>query len=224
MSTSDSLPPDLSDDGASGLDAAVPAIMYRLTRRRRLVLELLLDARTPIDVAELATQVAAREADTQPSSIDEGAREAVVVELRQVDLPALEDVSLVEWTPSAGTVRTSDHPVFDEHWFERLVRADAELDALVEALASERRLAVLETLDETPVPQNELAERIAAGEPASSADDVRISLRHGHLPKLEDAGLVECVPADGKQAVDGPLVRRTCSTVEQAWLQYLADE
>lgn len=223
MSSSDSLPPKLSEDGATGLDAPIPSIMYRLTRRRRLVLEILLDARSPIQEPELATRVAAREAGSLPSSIDDETRETVTVELAQVDLPALEDVSLLERAGADGAVTTSDHPVFDEHWFQRLVRADAELDALVECLASERRLDVLEALGDSPMPRDELAERVAASEPASSVADVRISLRHGHLPKLEATGLIERIAADGDENPDGPLIRRTCSTVEEAWLQYLSD-
>lgn len=245
MSSTDSLPPKLTDDDATGLDAPIPSIMYRLTRRRRRVLEILLDARSAMAEPELATRVAARETGTRPSSIDDGTRESVSVELQQVDLPALADVALLEWPGAGGTVSTSDHPVFEEHWFQRLVRTDAELDALVECLASERRLDVLEALGDAPMTRDELAERVAAGEPASSVEDVRISLRHGHLPKLEDAGLIEYLATDGDADhvadgddngdadgdadsdadadADGPLVRRTCSTVEEAWLQYLSD-
>lgn len=219
MSSSESLPPKLSGD-ATDPDSSLPAIMYRLTRRRRLVLEILLDAASPIRERELATRVAAWEGGSPPSSIGEDAVEAVSVELRQVDLPALEDVDLLDRTGVDGRVSTSDHPVFEEHWFQRLVRADAELDALVECLASERRLGVLEALGDGPMTREELAERVAAGEPASSADDVRISLRHGHLPKLESTGLVE--RRDPADDADEPTYRRTCSTVEEAWLQYLA--
>lgn len=220
MSSSDSLPPKLSAD-ATGTDAAIPDVMYRLTRRRRLVLEILLDAASPVRERELATRVAAWEAGSPPSSIDDGSTEEVTVELRQVDLPALEDVDLVDRSGAAGTVTTSDHAVFEEHWFQRLVRADAELDALVECLASDRRLSVLDELGDGPLTRDELAERVAAGESASSVEDVRISLRHGHLPKLESTGLVERrVPGDG--AGGEPTIHLTCSTVEEAWLQYLS--
>lgn len=217
MSSSEPLPPQLSGD-VPGPDSPLPAIMYRLTRRRRLVLELLLDAASPVRERELSKRVAASEAGSPPSSIDDGTADAVHVDLQQVDLPALEDVDLVDRT--GGAVTTSDHPVFDEHWFQRLVRADADLDTLVECLASERRLAVLDALGDEAITRSELAERVAANESSSaSAEDVEISLHHGHLPKLEDTGLLER-REPGADAE--PTFHRTCSTVEEAWLQFLA--
>lgn len=217
MSSSESLPPKLSGD-TMGAESPLPEIMYRLTRRRRLLLEILLEASTPVGERELATRVAAWEAGSPPSAIDDETSERVLVEIQQVDLPALEDVDLVE---RAGRgVTTSDHAVFEEHWFQRLVRADEELDALVECLASERRLTVLEELGDAALTRTELAERVAANESASSVEDVRISLRHGHLPKLEETGLID----RRESGVDAePTFRRTCSTIEEAWLQYLSN-
>jgi hypothetical protein len=67
-----------------------------------------------------------------------------------------------------------------------------------ELLAKERRRTVLSLLNEgeLPVELDSLTERVAAeGEPAQKAPGteraVRTSLHHVHLPKLDDAGVLD---------------------------------
>lgn len=75
-------------------------------------------------------------------------------------------------------------------------------DQLFDALADERRRAVLDALSaaEQPVDVHRLAERVAARErrgddagrpPRDAVRRALVSLHHAHLPKLADAGLVE---------------------------------
>lgn len=76
-----------------------------------------------------------------------------------------------------------------------------EIDALFVCLADYRRRAVLERLSEgaDPIAIEELVDGVArhvgVGTASTSRDDqkadIDISLVHNHLPKLEDAGVVE---------------------------------
>lgn len=78
------------------------------------------------------------------------------------------------------------------------------LDALFDSLSDGTRRRILGVLDDTDgaVPDDRLAELLARGsrerapDGATSAecDDVLVSLRHRHLPKLADAGLIEREP------------------------------
>lgn len=76
------------------------------------------------------------------------------------------------------------------------------LDAVLDVLSAARRRAVLYALrdrdDCSPVPVDELADEVVTRERAVSnrretpdADEVRLSLVHTHLPKLEAAGIAE---------------------------------
>lgn len=93
--------------------------------------------------------------------------------------------------------------------YDRGRRGEESTDQLFDALADERRRVVLDSLFEsgTPVDVGRLARRVAArerrggegdrGPPADAVHRVRVSLHHVHLPKLDDAGLVEYDP-DGQ--------------------------
>ncbi|MBX0303001.1 DUF7344 domain-containing protein [Haloarcula salinisoli] len=80
------------------------------------------------------------------------------------------------------------------------VADELTLSELLELLSHRRRRFVLGTLDETDgdVPMDSLAKRLAAWEESDSpadatppaVEDVKLSLYHTHLPKLETAGLV----------------------------------
>ena len=78
--------------------------------------------------------------------------------------------------------------------------AGSDLDVVFDVLAERRRRIVLDYLrdhEEEWVPTGALADRIAAWEvelydPASvSVESIAIDLAHGHLPKLEESGLVD---------------------------------
>jgi len=77
---------------------------------------------------------------------------------------------------------------------------DASDDATLEALANERRRAILDAIDEddAPVALADLSRTVAVREadaPLTALSDgyvatVKRSLYHAHLPKLDDLGLV----------------------------------
>lgn len=71
-----------------------------------------------------------------------------------------------------------------------------ELDTAFDLLATERRRHALYCLRDAddPVPLLELADRVAEREAGSPADDrerIAVSLGQVHLPKLDDAGVVD---------------------------------
>lgn len=78
------------------------------------------------------------------------------------------------------------------------------LESALGALASQRRLCALDTLRrrETPLSVSELADEVAVRESDTTYDQItsatlaRVysSLYHVHLPKLDDAGVVEHDP------------------------------
>ncbi|NHN49782.1 hypothetical protein G9464_19620 [Halostella sp. JP-L12] len=75
------------------------------------------------------------------------------------------------------------------------------LDAAFDLLATERRRNALYCLREAddPVPLLELADRVADREdesPSDARERVAISLGQVHLPKLDDAGVVDFDPQD----------------------------
>lgn len=75
------------------------------------------------------------------------------------------------------------------------------VDDLFDILSDQRRRFVLQSLGEagTPVAFDELVDDVAEREhgasisdiPAEEVDRVRLSLYHSHIPKLDDANLVE---------------------------------
>lgn len=227
MSSTESLPSRLSD-ATRGDGATVPDVLFRLTARRRRVLELLLEAGAPVTVRELALRIAATEADHRPSSLGDSAVETVEVELGQVDLPVLADVELVSVDADAGRVTTSEHPVYDERWFRLLLASEEDdADAILRGLADDRRLHVLDQLAgcDGGLTRDELAERLARDETDATVESVRLSLHHVHLPTLVDAGLVEPSAVDGAPdtCAGEAAYALVGSPSVKAWLQTLGD-
>ncbi|WP_436925840.1 DUF7344 domain-containing protein [Halosimplex amylolyticum] len=77
----------------------------------------------------------------------------------------------------------------------------AERDALFAVLADPRRRRLLELLEHLEPGRrttlSDLSERLAAAEESTEREqrqNVAVTLRHVHLPKLDDAGLVEYDP------------------------------
>lgn len=90
----------------------------------------------------------------------------------------------------------------DPHCHERL-----DLDELLLTLAHPRRRQILALLDATPAwTTAELADRLANRSPHDTppaSSDVALSLRHQHLPKLVEAGLI-AVDETGQRVERGP--------------------
>lgn len=158
--------------------------------RRRRVLRQLLEHDAPVSTPTLAAEVA---------RADEAAdRSELVTELRHVHLPALESAGLVRWGPDTSHVQRAEHPAYEDDTVRRVLETDADVDDLLDALADDRRRLVLAVcytyggpVDRATVAQK-VAELEADEEPGEAVvtSDLRVSLQHVHLPKLEDAGLL----------------------------------
>jgi len=173
--------------------------------RRRTVLRLVRD-RTPdgIGKEDLAFRLAAVIDDTQLAAVTDDDHQRALVALHHRLVPRLTDAGLLEETDD-GLLRTTDHWVFDEPAFDPIVSdretTDAdELDAVLEALAADRRRTALAVLSDQyhPITTETLARDVAAREADTTergvsrerVDEVLASLVHVHLPVLHDATLV----------------------------------
>ena len=102
--------------------------------------------------------------------------------------------------------------------------ADGGLDAVFSAFAHERRRVILRTLSRGEPNAVDLDTLVAAvceraGSPNETAEDdrrrVRVTLRHVHLPKLADSGLVEYDAEAGRvRARSGTVERRLLSAAD----------
>ena len=205
-----------SSDRRRPVDAADPAgnaeltpVLGRLTGRRRRLLSVLA-ADAPLGERALAARLAAAEADE--ADVDPETVASVRTELRQVHLPVLADLGLLE--RADGRVDVADHPLYDDRRFHRLLEADADVDGLLECLADERRRRVLAALldREEPVAREDLAGAVAD----ESTADCRTALHHRHLPKLDTHGLVEYDAGTGR-------VVPTLSATDAEWVERLLD-
>lgn len=92
-------------------------------------------------------------------------------------------------------------------------RDDLSREDVFDALGHDRRRRVLDVLDEagTALSLSDLARSVARREhaPRHPMDEtvkrVRISLYHRHVPKLEDAGLVDYDPDDRTVGLEAPV-------------------
>lgn len=181
--------------------------------RRREILAVLIDRSGPVSERELARELTTAESDDVQTAH---------TSLRHVHLPTLEAIPLVHWDRDEQRVRTTDHPAFDDEAIRRIVRTDADVDGLLDALADERRrlvLAVLYTYG-GPVDRETVAEKVSelerddfAPDASDDAADVRTSLHHVHLPKLQSAGLVTATYDETVEYVDHP-------DVDESWFTF----
>lgn len=181
------------------------AVLERITDRRRAVLALLLEADGGRRLRVLAAELAAEGTADSPRTVDDAAVDRVVGRLRQVDLPALAAVDLLERDREAGTVAATDHQLYEDPRFRRFIVADADLEAAVDAFADDRRRRVFAVLEgrDAPIARADLAAEAAASLPVS-ASSLRVELHHVHLPKLGAAGLLSYDADDGVVAPAQP--------------------
>ncbi|QLG29656.1 hypothetical protein HUG10_18785 (plasmid) [Halorarum halophilum] len=88
-----------------------------------------------------------------------------------------------------------------------------EVDDVFDLLGHPQRRYLLDALGtDAPVPIADLVDAIVEGErgargpapDAGRADEVKLKLFHSHLPKLEEADVVDCEYGAGTVAVDDP--------------------
>ena len=171
----------------------------------REILAVLSEAPAPLTEGELAERVAASRAAGTDGEADPAAVEST---LRHVHLPKLAQVDLVAWDRPGATVSTTDHPLHDDAQFHSLLAAEPEhWERAVTVHSDERRRATVAALDSRtgPVTREELAREVADADgdvSPSQAREVAVQLHHIHLPKLDEAGVVE-------YDADAGTVRRT---------------
>jgi hypothetical protein len=109
-------------DGATRPEAVpvAPGTLFGILAddRRRYVLYYLLEADGRGTLADLADQLAAREAETAVDALEERERKSVATDLHHVTLPRLADRGLVDFDPETGKVTAT----------ERLRQAEPFLD------------------------------------------------------------------------------------------------
>lgn len=76
--------------------------------RRRFVLYYLRGADEPIELGELANEVAAWENETEVSELTSQQRKRVYVSLYQTHIPKLEEFGVIDYDPESGLVRPTD--------------------------------------------------------------------------------------------------------------------
>lgn len=165
-------------------------------QRRRILLVELIDGAPPIDERTLAARVAAAERRVSPSEVSTEETERVLVDLHHTQLPKLDDADLIDRT-DGGVVLTGERELREFDLVERLrswTDDDQEdVDAALAVLTDRRRRIVRSALARFgPMTPAELADHVVAVERAAvDRESVSISLRHVHLPKLTEAGLIE---------------------------------
>lgn len=206
---------DMAAHHRSAVEHTQSGVLNALAHPRRRMTLSLLDRLEDPDVAELAVNLAADEAETIPLQVDPTAVEQARIALEHCHLPKLVEQDLVTWED--GRVTTTSHPALDDPTVETVVESESsEWDDVLAALADTRQCAVLTAVAAADGPMDRQA---LAGEIADrlsddySVDEAELDLHHSHLPALEDAGLVTYDAAAETVSYDGHPV------VNQAWLE-----
>lgn len=97
--------------GSDGLQALSKGEIFEVlqNKRRRFVLQYLRNNGGPVDLGELATQVAAREYETSCEDISKKQRKRVYTTLQQTHLPRMHDVGIVAYNSEDGIIETTAH-------------------------------------------------------------------------------------------------------------------
>lgn len=210
----------LSDGvGTNALDSVIQALA---DVRRRRVLSFLDRHDGPATERVIATHLAAAETSATNGDVVERRVRDVRIRLRHASLPILENAGLVDWTPARERVGAVTNPALEDAGLGSLLEIEREeFDAVLECLANERRRLVLSTLADRSGPVHRIdlvhavaAELRSASNRADSVADVDVSLRHVHLPKLQETELIDVDAASGTvsylghAAIDGGLLAR----------------
>lgn len=172
--------------------------------RRRLLEFLYERAHESLTLRDLGAYLASLSREHLQDRESTGGLQQALTSLYHTHLPKLEAAELVD--REGGTVTVTDHPAFRDEGIVDVISnegiADAEsLDALFDGLADARRRTILDSLSHQfhPIHTETLAREVGAKEqgtcesevPEGDVAGILVRLRHVHLPKLSDAGLIE---------------------------------
>lgn len=174
---------------------------------RRDALAVLLREGPELTESRLATAVAARGAGTSVADVPAGERREARVSCRHVHLQKLAEAGLIEWDREDGAIRLTREDSLRRSDLEPVLSGRTETGAeetstTFALLANERRRVALTVLERVgPQDLGSLATRVLAREQVGRVTEARtervaVSLKHVHLPRLVEAGVVE---ADGEQ-------------------------
>ncbi len=189
-------------DRGSILDADDEIYEVLSNTRRSTLCALLLECGGELPMGTLVAHVVAREVAEPLAEVAPEKRRAVEISLYHQHVPKLTDCGVVTWNRQEGTVALADDG-FDRDRLAALLGPGSirHSETLFELLAHSRRRAILSVLADhgDVVSTDELAACVAAAErdvppnavPTSERDRVYTTLRHAHLPAMDDAGVLE---------------------------------
>lgn len=166
--------------------------------RRRRILAVLIKQSTSLTEEELARGVGTVEKDVSVENLPADNLGQLQLSLHHNHLPRLDDVGLVEWNQTRGTVQMADHPVINSPEFKHLLnRPESEADKIIDCLTDKHRRAILDVLESNSGKQTlgrlvrEMSECDGETHSSQSEEDMRIQFHHVHLPQLDEAGLID---------------------------------
>lgn len=169
--------------------------------RRRRILRTLIDQ--PVTSERELVCALARNERNVPAADIPSETAPLRTNLTHVQLPLLEDCDLIRWNRTDGTITTTDHAVFRDQRFRRLLETDGDgVDEALSGLSDRYRRHLIAILrdSQTPMSRTALAREILRRERGETEfDHVAITeignaLAHIHLPKLADADFIDYDP------------------------------
>jgi|AntRauTorcE11898_2_1112593.scaffolds.fasta_scaffold15006_2 hypothetical protein len=160
--------------------------------RRRLALECLSGQSTPVELEELAAEIAARE--DESTVVDEKTIERVATTLHHTHLPKLAAVGVLDYDPTSHRIDPDEDP--DPTRGESTRPSTDESVAITD---QHRRLVFEYLAQNEQTTLTELSTEIAdedtqTGDAPTSTTATQF--HHNHLPRLDDAGFIHYDPDD----------------------------
>ena len=235
--------PQFTETPVSGNESLDSLFDCLASSERRRILGIL-DERAPNSVPrrDLAKHlVQSKHSDAAAQDPDEAVKRASL-ELHHTHLPKLDAAGLIDQDTGRETVTISDHPAYEDDGIDAVIDPSStgdpsSLDGLFRSLADDRRRTILDVLTHQvgPIHVETLARELCAKEqsiaesevPADEVEEIHGSLRHRHLPRLADAGLVDYDPEGETVGYEGhPQIRISWlhSVLQPAFRQSITGE
>lgn len=177
---------------------------FAVTRCRR-ILVILENNSTRMTGKTLAETLGAIEKDVLTTNLSADYISQIQTSLHHNHLPRLDAVGLIDWNRDRGTVRLEDHPVVSSPDFNQLLmRLKHESDEIAESIANEKRRAILGILQSkgrrltVDMLVREISVRYSDTYLFDSTEAIRLQLHHRHLPRFDEAGIINYDDEDGK--------------------------